>query len=106
MISKAQPPEGTNKAASELSLFHLLDPDVLADPYPLYRRLRTEHPVFWDPYMHSWVVTRYVDVVRVLREFSSERIRARTTYGHGSFGTESHGQNHVETDVVYGSSRA
>jgi pimeloyl-[acyl-carrier protein] synthase len=75
MISKAQPPEGTNKAASELSLFHLLDPDVLADPYPLYRRLRTEHPVFWDPYMHSWVVTRYVDVVRVLREFSSERIR-------------------------------
>jgi cytochrome P450 len=25
--------------------------------------------------MHSWVVTRYTDVVRVLRDFSSERIR-------------------------------
>ena len=32
-----------------LSLYHLLDPEVLADPYPLYRRLRTEAPVHWDP---------------------------------------------------------
>lgn len=75
MIGKEQNSGGSSKAASELSLFHLLDPEVLADPYPLYRRLRTEHPVFWDPYMHSWVVTRYADVVRVLRDFSAERIR-------------------------------
>lgn len=60
---------------SESSLFHLLDPEVLANPYPLYRRLRTESPVFWDSYMHSWVVTRYPDVVHVLRDFSAERIR-------------------------------
>ena len=65
----------TSKAASELSLFHLLDPDVLADPYPLYHRLQTENPVFWDSYMHAWVVTRYADVVRVLRDFSAARIR-------------------------------
>jgi pimeloyl-[acyl-carrier protein] synthase len=75
MIAKGQSPAGTSKAASELSLFHLLDPDVLADPYPLYRRLRVEQPVFWDPYMHSWVVTRYADVIRVLRDFSADRIR-------------------------------
>jgi len=56
-----------------LSLYHLLDPEVLADPYPLYRRLRTEDPVHWDPYLHAWVVTRYADVVTVLSRFSAQR---------------------------------
>ncbi len=27
----------------------------------------------WDPFLHAWVVTRYPDVVRVLREFSASR---------------------------------
>jgi cytochrome P450 len=56
-----------------LSLFHLLDPEVLADPYPLFRRLRTEDPVHWDPYLHAWIVTRYSDVVTVLHRFSADR---------------------------------
>lgn len=56
-----------------LSLYHLLDPEVLADPYPLYRRLRTESPVHWDPYLHSWIITRYRDVVTVFRGFSADR---------------------------------
>ena len=56
-----------------LSLYHLLDPEVLADPYPLYRRLRTESPVHWDSYLHAWVVTRYEDVVTVLTRFSADR---------------------------------
>ena len=56
-----------------LSLFHLLDPEVLANPYPLYHRLRTEAPVHWDPYLHAWVVTRYEDVVTVLHHFSANR---------------------------------
>ncbi len=75
MIAQAQFPGVTSKADSELSLFHLLDPDVLADPYPLYHRLQAENPIFWDSYMHAWVVTRYADVVRVLRDFSAARIR-------------------------------
>jgi len=56
-----------------LSLYHLLDPAVLANPYPLYHRLRTQDPVHWDPFLHAWVVTRYADVVRVLLDFSAER---------------------------------
>ncbi len=64
----------TNTGAEmPLSLYHLLDPAVLADPYPLYRRLRTEDPVHWDPYLHAWVVTRYADVVTVLTRFSADR---------------------------------
>src|ERR1700730_7387662 len=56
-----------------LSLYQLLDPEVLANPYPLYARLRTEAPVYWDPYLHAWVVTRYADVVTVLHHFSANR---------------------------------
>lgn len=54
-----------------LSLYRLLDPAVLADPYPLYRRLREEDPVHWDPFLHAWVATRYADVVTVLHDFSA-----------------------------------
>jgi cytochrome P450 len=55
------------------SLYHLFDPEVLANPYPLYHRLRSERPVHWDPFLHSWVVTRYADVIRVLHHFSAKR---------------------------------
>ena len=61
------------QASPPLSLYRLLDPDVLADPYPLYHRLRNEDPVHWDPFLHVWVVTSYKDVVRVLRDFSADR---------------------------------
>ncbi|PYN48828.1 MAG: cytochrome P450 [Candidatus Rokuibacteriota bacterium] len=56
-----------------LSLFQLLDPEVLANPYPLYHRLRSHDPVHWDPFLHAWVVTRYADVVTVLHRFSADR---------------------------------
>src|SRR5256885_1058470 len=61
------------KPDSTLSLYHLLDPEVLANPYPLYTRLRTEDPVHWDPYLHAWIVTRYADVITVLHHFSADR---------------------------------
>ena len=70
-VHDAPPSDGTRRAP--LSLYHLLDPEVLADPYPLYRRLRTEDPVHWDPYLHAWVVTRYDDVATVFRRFSADR---------------------------------
>jgi len=55
------------------SLYRLLDPEVLADPYPLYRQLSAEAPVLWDPYLHVWVASRHQDVVDVLRRFSARR---------------------------------
>jgi cytochrome P450 len=63
----------TSTQDSDLSLYHLLDPEVLANPYPLYHRLRTEDPVHWDAFLHTWVVTRYADVVTVLQCFSADR---------------------------------
>jgi cytochrome P450 len=61
------------KEQKPLSLYHLLDPEVLANPYPLYDRLRTEDPVHWDPFLHAWVVTRYADVQTVFHTFSANR---------------------------------
>ncbi len=61
------------KSHQVLSLYHLLDPEVLANPYPLYHRLRSEDPVHWDPFLHAWVVTRYTDVVVVFQRFSADR---------------------------------
>ena len=72
-MTGTEPQKGDLKADPSLSLYRLLDPEVLADPYPLYHRLQAEDPVHWDPFLHAWVVTRYDDVVRVLREFSARR---------------------------------
>ncbi len=69
--TKALPMKG--KSDPSLSLYHLLDPEVLANPYPLYHRLRSEDPVHWDPFLHAWVVTRYADVVTVFQRFSANR---------------------------------
>ena len=62
-----------DESSPPLSLYHLLDPEVLADPYPLYRQLREKDPVHWDPYLHAWVVTRYEEVVEVLHHFKADR---------------------------------
>jgi len=63
----------TSPSGRTLSLYQLLDPEVLADPYPLFHQLRTEDPVHWDPFLHAWVVTRYKDVVTVLHHYSAQR---------------------------------
>jgi len=56
-----------------LSLYRLLDPEILANPYPLYHQLRTQDPVYWDPFLHAWVVTRYADVITVFQRFLANR---------------------------------
>jgi len=72
-LSTDDSPQVTPKTDKALSLYHLLDPEVLANPYPLYHRLRNEDPVHWDPFLHAWVVTRYADVIHVLHHFSANR---------------------------------
>lgn len=62
-----------SKSGGEPSLYMLLDPDVLADPYPLYHQLRERDPIAWDPFLHAWVVTSYEAVVAVLHKFSADR---------------------------------
>jgi pimeloyl-[acyl-carrier protein] synthase len=47
--------------------FNPFHPKFREDPYPSYHRLRAEEPVHWDP-MGYWYLTRYADVVAVLRD--------------------------------------
>lgn len=63
----------TDKSDLSMSLFQLLEQEVLANPYPLYHRLQNEDPVHWDPFLHTWVVTRYEDVMTVLQHFTASR---------------------------------
>jgi cytochrome P450 len=65
-------------APSALSLYNLIRPEILADPYPLYHQLRSSDPVHWDPNLGSWVLTRYADVVTSLL---NPRLSARRIYG-------------------------
>ena len=47
--------------------FNPMDPDFVADPYPMYHRLRAEDPVHRSP-LGFWVLTRYPDVMASLRD--------------------------------------
>ena len=53
------------------------DPQTLADPFPIYRRLRDDDPAHWNTSLKSWVLTRYEDVKRVCLDsrMSSDRLR-------------------------------
>jgi cytochrome P450 len=66
-------------ASSELTMAHVYAREHLADPYPLYRRIRDVSPVFWDPRMGeagAYMVTGYEVALTVLRDhqlFSARR---------------------------------
>jgi cytochrome P450 len=54
------------------------DPATLADPYPLFARMRDEDPCHWSPRLRSWVLTRYADVKAMCLDrdgVSSDRLR-------------------------------
>lgn len=54
--------------ATETLVYDPRDPAVMADPYPVYARLREEDPVHWSPSLKSWVVTRREDVRLILTD--------------------------------------
>ncbi len=56
----------------------MFTPDVIADPYAYYGRLRDEDPVHWNEAYELWVVTRHDDLVWLTRHhelFSSAVFR-------------------------------
>ena len=55
----------------------LTSPGFYRDPYPAFHRLRAEDPVHWSDAWGGWVLTRYDDIEKVLRDF-----RRFTKAGH------------------------
>lgn len=51
--------------------FDPLSPEQLENPYPLYARLRHEQPVYYSERFGFWVVSRYEDVLRVVKDHES-----------------------------------
>jgi cytochrome P450 len=58
------PPETSPKLTE---LYNPFLPPQLDDPGPVWARSREECPVFFSPVISSWVVTRYEDILGVLR---------------------------------------
>jgi len=60
---------------------NLFSPEIIADPYTYFGRLREEDPAHWNKKFGQWIFTRYDDLVWAARHdelFSSELIQRDT----------------------------
>jgi cytochrome P450 len=58
--------------------FDPLSADYLKDPYPYYARFRREAPIFLAPKINMWVVSRYEDILKIVKDpetFSNARVQ-------------------------------
>jgi cytochrome P450 len=62
-------------------------PDRLRDPYPGYRALQQRAPVYRNPLLRIWVLSRYADVSAVLKDpsFSVRRLESAAVRRLGAF---------------------
>jgi cytochrome P450 len=92
-------PERHGEAAMADVQFHPMDPAFVANPYPTYHRLREQDPVHRSP-LGFWVLTRYDDVVSVLRDarMGKEAIAAVAAARFGLPSTPALGSSMLDRD--------
>ena len=58
----------------------IFSPDFAADPYPLYRRMRDEYPLYFHAPTRAWILSRYEDVRMALTHpaFTTRSYAAQT----------------------------
>lgn len=49
-------------------VFNPYDYDFHDDPYPIYARLRDESPLYHNPEIGFWALSRHSDVLRAFRD--------------------------------------
>ena len=79
-------PAGTG-AGSPLGSASLTDPLIVAHPGEFYRSMRKEDPVYYDQKIGMYLVSRYDDVVAVLRDpiTFSDKLGYEAMYASGHF---------------------
>jgi cytochrome P450 len=83
----------------------LAAPDLIDDPYPTYKRLREEAPVFWSDTFNGWVITRYDDVVKTFMDAARFRNGGRFEPVFDALPAELHDEfaamrNHFQHGVI------
>ena len=58
--------------------YGLDSPEFLANPYPIFDRMRSNDPIFWNAESGYWILTRYADITSLIQseQLSSNRIAA------------------------------
>lgn len=62
-----------SKTSTLVDPLNPLTPEFLQNPYPTYRQLREEAPIFWSEKSKYWLITRYEDVHSILKDMSYEK---------------------------------
>ncbi|MEU7050864.1 cytochrome P450 [Streptomyces eurythermus] len=62
-----------------MEIFEPLTPRMLQDPYPVYAQLRETDPAHWHEGLHAWIISRYDDCLRILRDVETFRSDFRIT---------------------------
>ncbi len=66
MLEHAQEPDANR--VDPLKGVNIGTPEMIRDPFPTFRALQQNHPVAWNEQLKGWIVTRFDDVDRVLRD--------------------------------------
>jgi cytochrome P450 len=63
-----------------MTQYDLDSPEFLANPYPVFDRLRSNDPIFWSETNSYWILTRYADIATLIQNanLSSNRLRAHS----------------------------
>ena len=70
-MAEAGEAQETSIAAQEIDPREFDGPAFQRDPFPLYRRLRDQHPIYHDRFHNRWVFSRYWDVDGVFQDNAS-----------------------------------
>jgi pulcherriminic acid synthase len=77
--------------------------EYAADPFPVWRRLREDAPLFYDDIAERWMLTRYDDVVAVLRDpqvYSARTYQERFRPVFGRTLAELDGPQHIRERTI------
>jgi cytochrome P450 len=69
--TRALPEPGAQGAARMAEVFDLYSPEIDADPFPAYERLREQYPCYWSDSGKFWILSRYEDVFNAAQQWET-----------------------------------